>query len=82
VPEGALDGDDVARGSDEARGEEVSEVVQPEAVEAGRGGGLAPEVVDGVLVRRSAGGGGEQPAVRTAGAQVPLDVRGDWVVTS
>ena len=79
MPEGSLHGDDVAPGGDEARREEVPEVVQSETPEAGDRGGLPPQVADGVLVRGSAGARREQPAFRTATGQVLLDVRGDEV---
>jgi hypothetical protein len=72
VPEGPLDGDDVAAGGDEPGGVEVPEVVQLHAREAGRGERRPPAVADGVLVRRLAGVPGEEPgALRAVGGDVP-----------
>jgi hypothetical protein len=72
VPEGPLNGDDVAAGGDDPGGVEVPEVVQLDAAEARRGERRPPAVSDGVLVRRLAGLAGEEPgALRAVGGDVP-----------
>lgn len=55
----------------------MPEVVQPDAGQTGRRARPAPLVADGVLVRRGAGGRGDEPTFRATGGQVPLDVPGD-----
>ena len=74
VPEGPLDGDDVAAGGDEPGGVEVPEVVQLHAREAGRGERRPPAVADGVLVWRLAGVPRGDPRVLAVVA-TPQDVR-------
>jgi hypothetical protein len=69
VPEGPLDGDDVAAG-----GVEVPEVVQPEPLQLARSGRLAPLVADGVLVRWRPVRCAEEPAVGAVVLEVVLDV--------
>ena len=54
VPQGVLDRDHVTPGVDQARGEEVAQVVEAESPEARRVPRAAPAVSDGVLMRRLA----------------------------
>ncbi len=71
MPKGALNGDDVTAGADQAGRVEVPEVVQPEAAQAGGSCGGPPAVADGVLVRRVCGSSAEDPsAVRAVRSNV------------
>src|SRR4051812_36667578 len=83
VPEGPLDGHDVAARGDQPGCVEVPEVVQPEALQSAGPGRLAPLVADGVLVRRRPVRRPEEPAVRVLVLDVVLDVPGEqleqWV---
>src|SRR3954465_5431319 len=74
VPEGSLDGDDVAAGGDQTGRVEVPQVVQPQSRQSGRSGRRAPLVADGVLVGWSAVRRAEQPAVGVVVLDVVLDV--------